>query len=61
VLLSTNLSQGGRAIALFQTEGRTFRDLSEYLEGRPEILERTRALRSRFSAGGAKAGFSIGR
>jgi hypothetical protein len=61
VLLWTNLSQSGRAIALLETEGRSFRDLSEYLDGRPEILERTRALRSRSSAGGAEAGPSIGR
>jgi hypothetical protein len=50
VLLSTNLAQSGRDAALFETESRSYRDLSQYLDARPEILERTRTLRSRISA-----------
>jgi hypothetical protein len=46
VLLWENLVQQGRDAALLETESRIFRDLSEYLGARPEILERTRALRS---------------
>ena len=56
VLLSANLVQGGRDVALLETESRIYRDLSEYLDARPEILERTRALRRQLSAGGGEGG-----
>jgi hypothetical protein len=56
VLLSANLVQGGRDAALFATETRIYRDLSEYLDARPEILERTRKLRRSLSADGAEGG-----
>ena len=56
VLLWTNLDQGGRDAALHETESQIYRDLSEYLDARPEILERTRALRRRLSADGGEGG-----
>lgn len=54
VLLSANLGPEGRNAALLETESRSYRDLFEYLAARPEILERTRMLRSRPSAGGGE-------
>jgi hypothetical protein len=56
VLLWANLAQSGRDVALLETESRSYRDLSEYLDARPEILERTRELRSRISADGGEGG-----
>ena len=56
VLLWANLTESGREAALLETESRSYRDLSEYLDARPEILERTRMLRSRISAGGGEDG-----
>jgi len=56
VLLWANLSQAGRDAALLETESRSYRDLSEYLDARPEILERTRRLRSGISADGGQSG-----
>ena len=56
VLLWSNLDQSGRDVALLETRSRIYRDLSEYLEARPEILERARLLRGRSSAGGAEGG-----
>ncbi len=56
VVLWANLAQDGRDAALLETESRVYRDLSEYLDARPEILGRTRALRSRISAGGDEGG-----
>ena len=56
VLLSANLVQGARDVALLETESRIYRDLTEYLDARPEILERTRALRRSLSAGGGEGG-----
>ena len=56
VLLWANLSQGGRDAALLETESRSYRDLSEYLDARPEILERTRRLRSGISVDGDQSG-----
>jgi len=61
VLLWTNLSRGGRDVALVETESRGYRDLSEYLRDHPEILERTRALRDGDSADrGKEAGHHPG-
>jgi hypothetical protein len=56
VLLWANLAQSGRDAALLETESQVYRDLSEYLDARPEILERTRTLRSRISADGGEGG-----
>ena len=56
VLLSANLAESGRDSALLDTESRSYRDLSEYLEARPEILERTRELRRRSADGGDDGG-----
>jgi hypothetical protein len=56
VLLWSNLARGGRDAALLETEIQTYRDLSQYLDARPEILERTQLLRSRASAGGTEGG-----
>jgi hypothetical protein len=50
VLLWANLSQGGREVALFETQSESYRDLRQYLAARPEILERARALHGRISA-----------
>jgi hypothetical protein len=56
VLLWSNLAQGGRDVALLETRVQTYRDLSQYLDARPEILERTHLLRGRISADGAEGG-----
>jgi hypothetical protein len=56
VLLWANLTQGGRHAALLETESQTYRDLSEYLDARPEILERTRTLRRELGAGDGEEG-----
>jgi hypothetical protein len=56
VLLWSNLDQSGRDVALLETKSQIYRDLSEYLDARPAILERTRLLRGRGSAGGAEGG-----
>jgi hypothetical protein len=56
VLLWRHLTRDGRDVALSETEGRRYRDLAQYLGARPEILQRTRALRSRISAGGGEGG-----
>jgi hypothetical protein len=51
VLLSANLSDSGRDSALLDTESRSYRDLSEYLAARPEILGRARELHRRSASG----------
>jgi hypothetical protein len=56
VLLSANLDQSGRDVALLEAESQMYPDLSHYLDARPEILERTRALRRRISVDGAEGG-----
>jgi hypothetical protein len=49
VLLWANLARGGREAALLETESEIYRDLHQYLDARPEILERARSLRGRIS------------
>ena len=56
VLLWSSLDRSGRDVALLETRSRIYRDLSEYLDARPAILERARQLRGRSSAGGGEDG-----
>ena len=56
VLLWANLARGGREVALLETESEIYRDLDQYLDARPEILERARALRGRISVDRGESG-----